>query len=235
MVRMLGTVIAVLLFLPGLRSEDHDATHRLQPRSAAAAETGARSGADLLTIPAETEAQVELLSGLHSEVAHINDPVKARLLAPVCINGRVALPEGTLLDGRVTLVRTAGRLQRSAELAFRFERVTLPDGQASPIVAVLKGFEEEAPFSARVETEGSLKGGKASWKKIAGGLATLGAASTAGWAIGGPVTLAYILPGGGAGLFSYTYFWSKGKDVHIPPETRLRIRLNQPLTVRVLW
>jgi hypothetical protein len=199
------------------------------------AEAGVRSGADVLTIPAETEAEVLLLSGLHSEVAHINDPIKARLLEPVYVNGRVALPEGTLLDGRVTLVRTAGRMQRSAELAFRFERVTLPDGQASPITAVLKGFEEEAPFGARIETEGSLKGEKFSWKKMAGGLATLGAASTAGWAIGGPATLAYILPGGGAGFFSYTYFWSKGSDVHIPPDTRLRIRLNHPLTVRVWW
>jgi hypothetical protein len=234
---MLGTAIALLLVLPGVRADEGSPADRFQfrGRSPSLSETRIRPGADLLTIPAETEAQVLLLSGLHSDVSHVNDPIKAQLLQPVYVNGRLALPAGTLLDGRVTMVRAAGRLQRSAELAFRFERITLPDGQASPVLAVLKGFEQDAPFGAHLETEGTLKGGKFSWKKMAGGLAALGAASTAGLAFGGPATLAYILPGGGAGFLSYTYFWARGKDVHIPPETRLRIRLDHPLTVRVWW
>ncbi|MBI1941288.1 MAG: hypothetical protein HYS33_07250, partial [Acidobacteria bacterium] len=74
-------------------------TPRGQPTSALLAESAAD---ETLTIPAATEAAVQLLSGIHTQVSHVDDPIRAELVQPVSVNGRVALPPGTLLDGRIT-------------------------------------------------------------------------------------------------------------------------------------
>jgi hypothetical protein len=205
----------------------------LQPSSAAPVQARA---IDTLTVPADTEASVQLLSGLHTRVSHVDDPVTAELIRPVYVNGRVALPQGTLLDGRVTQVRTAGRMGRAGEIGLRFESITLPDGQEQPIAAYLTGVDDALAGKTRLDSEGHLKGpGGSTWKRIAGGLIALGAVSTAGVSAAGTAALAAILPVGGSAVFSYALILPRGGDVHIPPDTRLRVRLHNDLTVRVHW
>ena len=206
---------------------------RAQPTSTAAVDA---TGDGTLTVPAETEASVQLLSGLHTQVAHVDDPVKAELIRPIYVNGQVALPRGTLLDGRVTQVRSAGRLGRAAEIGFRFETITLPDGQEQPIAAFLTGLDDALAGKTRLDSEGNVRGpARSAWKRIAGGLLVLGAVSTAGVSAAGTAALATILPIGGSAVLGYGVILPRGKDVHIPPDTRLRVRLHDELTVRVHW
>jgi hypothetical protein len=217
-------------------AQDHSPlslTPRSQPTSAVLSEG---TSDETLTIPAKTEAAVQLLSGIHTQISHVDDPVTAELIQPIYVNGRVALPLGTLLDGRITRIRSAGRLGRSAEIAFQFETITLPDGQAQPIAGALTALDDANAGKARLDSEGHVKGaGGSRWKKIAGGLLALGAASTAGVSLAGSSALAAILPVGGTAVFGYALFWPRGGDVHIPPDTRLRVRLHDDLTVRVPW
>jgi hypothetical protein len=180
-----------------------------------------------LTIPAETRATVQILSGIHTRVSRVDDPIKAQLLQPVLIDGKVVLPPGTLLDGRVTGVRTAGRLNRPAGVALRFEQVILPDGDVEPITAVLA----VAPRHTRLDREGYLTGARSiSWKALVGGIAAVGSFTVASSAAFWP-----ILPAAGAGLLGYEFLWRHGSDVHLPPETECQIRLDYPLTVRIPW
>jgi hypothetical protein len=185
-----------------------------------------------VTIPAETRATVQILSGIHTRFSRVDDPIKAQLLQPVVIDGRVALPPGTLLDGRVTAVRSAGRLNRAAELALRFEQVALPDGDVEPIVAVLA----IAPPHTRLDREGHLKGARSvSWKGLAGGIAAIGSFAVAKATLAGSGAFWPILPAAGTAWLGYEYLWHRGSDVHLPPQTSCQIRLDYPLTVRVLW
>lgn len=185
-----------------------------------------------LTIPAETRATVLLLSGIHTSFNRVDDPVKARLLQPVVVDGKVALPSGTLLDGRVTRVRTAGRVNRAAELALRFNQVTLPDGDVEPIAAVLA----VAPPHTRLDREGYLKGSRSvSWEGVAGGISAIGAFAVAKVAFASSATFWPILPAAGTALLGYEFLWHRGSDVHLPPQTACQIRLDYPLTVRILW
>jgi hypothetical protein len=94
-----------------------------------------------LTVPAETEVKVQVLSGIHTQINHVNDPVIAEVLKPVFVEGKLALPPGSLLDGHITMIRNAGHMHRSAELGMRFDRITLPDGQEKPVAAVLAALE----------------------------------------------------------------------------------------------
>ncbi len=189
-----------------------------------------------VTIPAETEVAAQLLSGIHTQVSHRDDPIKAKLLQPIYIKGRVALPTGSLLDGRITRVRFARHLNRPAELTLRFERITLPDGQAEPILGVLASLDKPGPPKTRLDREGYLRGAPAfTWRRIAGGLFVLGTLATAKATLAGTAAWGPLLPVSGAALLSYEIVWPRGNDVHVPPDTRCRIRLTYPLTVRVAW
>jgi hypothetical protein len=184
-------------------------------------------------VPAESEAAITMLSGLHSLVSRVDDPVEAKLLKPVYADGQVALPAGTLLDGRITRVHPAGRLHRPAELAFQFENITLPDGQTESVRAVLSGVEGRSLSKARLETEGYLKGTRGfSWKMLAVSLGALGASAPIKAAVFGSASLKFLLPAGGASLLGYELIFPRGNEVHIPPATEFRIRLSTPVTVR---
>lgn len=229
--------LSIFLLVSAGKTQDTLPPWGLTPRTGPPPVSTPATGSPLtLTVPAETEAAVQLLSGIHTQVSHLNDPVKARLVQPVYVNGRVALPRESLLDGRITMIHRAGRLGHSAELAFRFDQITLPDGQAAPIAAVLAALDNPRPAKAHLDPEGYLKGGSAiSWRGVAGGLVALGTLATATATLGGTAALGSLLPVSGTALVAFTIVWPQGNDVHLPPRTRLRIRLNYPLTVRVPW
>lgn len=181
-----------------------------------------------LTVPAETEASVQLLSGIHTRVSRVDDPVAGRLLQPIYVDGQIALPSGSLLYGRVTHVRAAGRMHRAGELGFRFEEISLPNGDVEPINAVLASLER--PGRLRLDHEGYLKGGRGlSWRQIALGLGGGGAVAALGVEA---AALGTVLPAGAAGLIGFEIFWPRGDDVHLPPDTHCTIRLDYSLTVR---
>ena len=109
-----------------------------------------------LTVPAETEVKVQVLSGIHTQINHVNDPVIAEVLKPVFVEGKLALPPGSLLDGHITMIRNAGHMHRSAELGMRFDRITLPDGQEKPVAAVLAALEHPEMLDIHLDPEGHL-------------------------------------------------------------------------------
>ena len=69
---------------------------------------------DTVTVPAETQVSIQMLSGLHTQINHADDLVTARLLQPVLVGGRIALPSGSILDGRITMIRNSGHVHRPA-------------------------------------------------------------------------------------------------------------------------
>lgn len=197
----------------------------------------AQSGRNaVLTVPAQTEAAIQLLSGIHSQVSHVGDLVTAELLQPVYVDGRVALPTGSVIGGRITRIRPAGRMRRPAELVLRFDSITLPDGQEQPCSAGLSGLDSPLPKTVELDSEGYLKGSRGiSWKRLAGGFFGLGTFAFAEAQLASTAALGAVLPIGGGVVLGYTFLIPRGNEVHVPPDTRFRIRLHQPVTVRVAW
>jgi hypothetical protein len=190
---------------------------------------------ETVTVPAETQVSVQMLSGIHTRVNHPDDLVTARLLQPVYVDGRVALPSGSLLDGRITLLRNSGHAHRPAELGLRFDRIVLPDGQAKPMAGVLAGMDKSTKPDLHLDAEGHLTAGRAlSWKTLTGGvgLGTFGAIKALA---SGATAVSMSLSLAGAAALGFELLWPKGHEVNLPPETRCLIRLNYPLTVRVSW
>jgi len=198
--------------------------------------TAATSASPTVIVPAETEAKIQLLSGIHSGVSHVGDPFAAQLVSPISVGGQIVLPAGSLIGGRITSIRPAGRMRRSAELGLRFELVTLPDGKDQPISALLTNLEALPRTNTEVDSEGLLKGtGVGTWKRLTGGFLGVGAISAVGIKIAGVAALGITVPVGAGAVLGYSFLVPKGNDVHVPPETQMRIRLRQPLTLRVDW
>jgi len=189
-----------------------------------------------LTVPAETEFNVQVLSGIHSKINHVNDPVIAEVLKPVMVQGKIALPPGSLLDGHITMIRNAGHMHRAAELGLRFDRITLPDGQEKPVGAVLASLEYPKMLDIHLDPEGHLTGnGTRSWKTLVGGVTAVGTFGALKIAAVGSAGATLALPLGGAALISYEALWRRGREVNMPPDTQCRLRLNYPLTVHIPW
>ncbi|MGO9275861.1 MAG: hypothetical protein ACLQOO_37395 [Terriglobia bacterium] len=232
-----GSLVVVLMLSPFLWGQESSSARVLMHRASAPDGTAVASAESTsVTVPAETEADIQLLSGVHTRVSHVNDRIEARLIKPVVIGGQVALPPGTVLDGRITRVRSSGRFHRAGELGFRFEQITLPDGESEPVRAVLAALDHAGSLHVKLDSEGYLKGTSGlSWKGITGGLFAFGAFGTAKLALAGAGAAWPILPGVGTGLLGYEFLWPRGHDVSLPPDTQCRIRLNYPVTVRVAW
>jgi hypothetical protein len=189
-----------------------------------------------LTVPAETEMKVQVLSGIHSQINHVNDPVVAEVLKPVLVRGKIALPLGSLLDGHITLIRNAGHMRRSAELGLRFDHITLPDGEEKPVAAVLAALEHPELLDIHLDPEGHLTSNRAMpWKTLLGGVTALGTYGALKIAAVGSAGASLALPVGGAALIGYEAFWHRGHEVNMPPDTECRLRLNYPVTVHIPW
>jgi hypothetical protein len=189
-----------------------------------------------LTVPAETEVKVQVLSGIHTQINHINDPVIAEVLKPVFVQGKIALPPGSLLDGHITMIRNAGHMRRSAELGMRFDHITLPDGQEKPVAAVLAALEHPEFLDIHLDQEGHLSSNRTkSWKSFVGGFAALGTYGALKIAAVGSAGASLALPLSGAAIISYEALWHRGREVNMPPDTQCRLRLNYPLTVHIPW
>lgn len=190
---------------------------------------------DTLTVPAETEVRVQMLSGIHTRVNHADDLVAARLLQPVYVDGRVAIPSGSIMDGRITLIRNSGHAHRPAELGLRFDKIVLPDGQAETMAGVLAATTPSGRSNLRIDAEGHLTGGRGlSWKTILGG-AGMGSLGAIKAVASGATAVSMSLSFAGAAAIGYELLWPKGSDVNLPPQTPCLVRLDYPLTVRVSW
>jgi hypothetical protein len=183
----------------------------------------------LLTIPAETEAHVLLLSGVHTRIAEVNDRVEGQLEQPVYVDGRLALPQGTLLFGRITHVRAAGRMHRPGEVGFRFDQVSLPDGEIEPVAARLAALDD--PGRLRLDAEGTLKGGRTSaWRFLTGGLIGAGGLAAVPKILGASAA-ATAGSVAAAGVFGVSLLVPRGPEVHLPPDTACRVRFDYAFTV----
>jgi len=234
MIRFKATAVLVLGFACTALAQDYSPSTSLSHRTTA--DTAAINERQSVTVPAETEVRVQVLSGIHSQINHVNDPVVAEVLAPVLVGGKVALPPGSLLDGHITMIRNAGHVHRSAELALRFDHITLPDGEEKPVAAVLAALEHPEGLDIHLDPEGHLTGNRtASWKALLGGVSMVGTYGALKLAAVGSAGASLALPLGGAALISYEAFWQRGREVNMPPDTACRLRLNYPVTVQLPW
>lgn len=203
------------------------AAPQLQNRPAASASTSAaHPAAAQLTVPAGTEIDATLQDALSSKSAKTGDTFTAVVAQPVRAgNGAVAIPAGTVINGEVTESeqgKTLPMVRGKGRLAFRFKDMTLPSHRSFPLEATLLSVHDKKAGSEGEVT--SSTGGKTVAKDvgIGAGLGTVAGlifgSALKGLAIGAIAGGGYVLA-------------TQGKDVEIPAQSGMKLRLDQALSI----
>ena len=187
---------------------------------------------EVLTIPADTLVKARLISGMHTLVSHVNDPVSAEMTEPVYINGQMALPKGTLFDGHITSVHRPGWMRHNGEIGFRFDYVTLPDGHEIPVSAIITHLDKNKELMGTLDAEGQVHGHRrGSWRSFLTGAVGVGSLAAIKVAVASSTALTVAVPASAAAFVGYEFFLRRGSNVNVPPMTGCRIRILSSLTV----
>jgi hypothetical protein len=196
----------------------------------------------IAALPAGTRCKILLLGTVSASKSKPGDPVRARLLEPVLLNSKLALPAGTLIEGKVVKQTPPRMLSRAGSLYLTFTDLTLPGGNHFPIAASLAGIELNERSHTRMDAEGRLHGERpgAAWMAINLGM-TGGISKVADdglqLVIEALVSTATDVSTAGAGRIasataSAIYLATRhGRDVVLPRFTEMNISLDRPLTL----
>lgn len=171
---------------------------------------------DELTVRTDSVIGIRFDAAVSSETAHVEDRVTARVTRDVSVDGRVAVPSGSMLEGVVTSVQRGGRFKERARLGVRFTSMVLADSKRVPI-------QTETIYRV-----GDSPTGEASAK--IGGAAVVGA--ILGSVIGGKKGAAIGTTAGAAGGTAAVMAGDANNAV-ISAGTPLTVRLTAPATVPV--
>ncbi len=182
-----------------------------------------------LPVPAGTALMVKLDTTLATFSNKAGDPFRGTLSQPVLLNGKILIPAGAVVEGRVTKVSEPRRISGKPTLGLLAEALILPTGERLFLDATL--VDTSAGRKTDVNREGEFKGsGFDRRDKIEVGAGTAGGMLVGGL-IGGPPG---ILIGGTVGASATTVHWlAKHRSATLVAGTELTLELNRPLPLTV--
>jgi hypothetical protein len=153
----------------------------------------------------------------------------AELMEAVERNGRVILPIGSILEGRVTEVHSGHRITGAAALHLETRDITLPDGTHYVVHAQLI---DTSRSQFTVNGEGTLKRRDNTKETLAVVSLATGGGAVAGGMIGGGVG---ALVGAGVGAGVSTVLWLKeDRQATLSKDVRLVFSLTTPMVLTPL-
>jgi hypothetical protein len=173
--------------------------------------------------------RTKMISTLSTESTVTGSRFTAELTEPIERNGRVIIPVGSILEGRVTEVHGGKRISGGALLHLETSNVTLPDGTHYIVHAQVI---DTGKSDFNVSDEGTLKkkGHVKETLVVMGGVTGAGAAT--GAMIGGGVGAAV---GAGIGAGVSTVIWFKqDRQATLPKDVQLVFSLTAPMILTPL-
>jgi hypothetical protein len=178
----------------------------------------------------ETLLRARITQGLSTTSTLEGSPFSASLTQPVEKDGRVILPIGSMVEGRVTEVRSGRRISGRAALHLEAHDVTLPDGSHYVIHAQL--IDTDQTDHSTVNNEGTLLRRDHPKETLAAMSVATGGAAAAGAMMGGGVG---ALVGAGIGAGASTILWLKqDRQEALPQDSLLVFSLTTPMILRPL-
>lgn len=161
-------------------------------------------------VPVGQEMDVRLSTTLSSETAKVEQRFEATTVVDLMQDGRVLVPAGSVIQGVVSAVDKAGRVDRDGSLTLSFDRMRVR-GRENDIRATATQVFESRGIRDEVGTAGVGAGVGGVVGGLLGGVkgAILGAAIGAGGAIAA----------------------TDGKDISLPAGSIIRIRFDSPVRV----
>lgn len=169
-----------------------------------------------VTVDEGTPLTIRLTRGVSSQRNAVGDTVEGVVAENVFVDGRLVIPEGSTVTGKVTTAEPLGKIGGRASLAFAFTRLTTPDGQQH---SVDTGFARVGPSETARDATAIAVGsvvGVVLGHQIRG--------DSRGRAVGGLA---------GAGIGTAIAANTPGQAVELPARSTLRLTLRAPVVVTV--
>ncbi len=209
------------------------------PCSAPAAETApskpaADLDADIVTsvptrpgeLPEGTIVRMSLNQDLATGESQGGSDFTGRVAADVVSSGKVVIPEGSEVVGKVVRVTEGHRFGSPATIRLRPDVVVLPDGSRY----VLRAQIIATSGKSRVDGEGTLKPASRLKTNVIKETAGIGTGAVAGAIIGGaPGALVGSIIG--AGVMTTNILVQSPPSVNIPKDSTLTLSLTQPMSI----
>jgi hypothetical protein len=178
------------------------------------------------SVPAGTMLHCRTTQTLTTKLNSQGDAFTFEVAEPVSINGHMAIPAGTMLTGRITLMEHPGRIKGVGQMRLTVEQITLPDGRSFPLSATLM-TAYGADNVKVVGSEGLVKGPSSRRPD----LEEIGAGTAGGTLLG--LIFAHPVIGATVGLTATTVdrMRRRGKDLTIPAGTQLNYQLARELAI----
>ena len=182
-----------------------------------------------VTIPSGAVIPLRMDTYLSSETSRIGDRFTATASSDVTVNGILALPAGTKIEGHITGATPATR-SRAGTIAVAFDRVRFVDGSSTFVDGSLTTLSEEGRRQIEASNEDVIGGGSRTRRAVVfiGGGAGVGALIGA---IAGGGKGAAVGAGLGAVLGTIGVLLNQGEKAEVQTGTEFGIMLESPLTV----
>ncbi len=178
-------------------------------------------------IPEGSLVKVKLREELSTLTTMPGTKFTAVVSEPVMRDGRVIVPVGSMMEGRVTWVRGGKRIGGPAAIHLEPRTVTLPDGALYVLRA--RVIDTNSWDNTKVDSEGTIMRSENKKRNIGIMSLTTGGGMAAGAMIGG-VPGAAIGAGVGAGVS--TVVWLKqDRQAQLPKDLGLVFSLTEPMSI----
>ena len=184
------------------------------------------SAASAAEIPAGTHLLLRMEHSVSSRTAKAGDSAFLRTASPILVDGRIAIPVGTPVFGKINSVQRSGRLHGRARLEIGLETLLLPTGSAidiSPTIAVA------GTSSAMRRTSYPDRDGRPLVAIGAGMLAGFAAGAVAGKTSKDANTAAGVGLGVGVATGITTAIMMRNRDFEVPEGTTLDVSFDSPV------
>ena len=185
---------------------------QVQPKHSGALDTG-------------TLIRVRIQEALSTSKTAPGDPFSAIVMSPVEQSGKVIIPMGSEVKGRVVSVHAGKAMRGKATMRLRPDVVTMPDGSRYMLhaqVVETQGTDTRADSEGFVTSKSHVKKDAIQYGAVAGGGAIVGAT------LGGP-TGALVGAGIGAG-FVTVHLLVQNHQAQLPKDSVLIFGLTEPMT-----
>ncbi len=177
-------------------------------------------------LPEGTVIKIALDQEIATGQSTVGSDFSGRVAADVVSLGKVAIPQGAQVVGKIVQVTEGHRFGSPATIRLRPDVVVLPDGTRY----VLRAQVIDTNTKSRIDDEGTLKPASRLKTNVIKEAAGIGVGAVTGAIVGGP-------PGAlvgsliGAGVMTTNILVQHPADVKIPKDSTIVLSLTQPMSI----
>ncbi|MBZ5610709.1 MAG: hypothetical protein LAP38_20800 [Acidobacteriia bacterium] len=182
-------------------------------------------------IPRGAHVLLRVENSINTRTAQEGDFVYLRTASPISVDGTIAVPAGSYVQGVVTQAKRSGRVKGRAQLGIRLETLTLASGKVFKFSPHLTSVDAEETGQKVTGKESTIEQGPDMGKDaeriaiLAGSGASIGGLADRSWKGAG------IGAGAGAAVGLATVLLSRGKEVELRHGATLDVVFDRPVTL----